>query len=155
MATPQQALVKLKHYCAYQERCHREVKKKLSQLGVWGFDAEEIIATLIQEDFLNEEHYAQSFARGKFKMNKWGKNKIRYALKRNQVSPYCIQKAMREIEEEEYILTLRTLAQKKYRTLKKEQYLRRKYKVKDHLIRKGYEPELVKKVLQEITESND
>ena len=60
-----------------------------------------------------------------------------------------------EIEEEEYILTLRTLAQKKYRTLKKEQYLRRKYKVKDHLIRKGYEPELVKKVLQEITESND
>ncbi len=151
MATPKEALEKLKHYCAYQDRCHKEVEQKLFDLKVWGEDADNIIFTLIQENFLNEERYARSFVRGKFKMKKWGRNKIRYALKRNQISDYCIKKGLREIEEDDYLKTLKELAEKKYDSLKREQYLRRKYKVKQHLARKGYEYELINRVLEEIT----
>lgn len=154
MATPDEALEKLKHYCAYQERSHKEALKKLHELKVWGYDAEAIISTLIQEDYLNEERYACSFARGKFRMKQWGRNKIRFALKANQISAYCIKKAMQEIDEEEYLATLTSLAEKKYFHLKREQYLRRKYKTRQHLIRKGYEPGLVNQVLENLTGEN-
>lgn len=148
--TPSQALEKLKHYCAYQDRCHAEVKQKLKQLGVWGNDADEIIATLITENYLNEERYACSFARGKFRMKQWGRKKIVSALKSKNISAYCIKKAMKEIEEDEYKQTLKHLAKQKYLSLKNEQYLRRKYKTLQYLINKGYEPDLVWEALKEI-----
>ncbi len=151
MATPEQALEKLKYYCAYQERSHKEVLKKLHELKVWGADADNILADLIQEDYLNEERYACSFARGKFRMKQWGRIKIKLALKGQQVSPYCIKKAMQEIDEEAYLETLSSLAEKKYNSLKNEQHLRRKYKTRQHLIRKGYEPELVATAVKKIT----
>src|SRR5699024_3142646 len=143
------------HYCAYQERCHKEVEQKLHQLKVWGEDADEIISNLIQENFLNEERYAQAFARGKFRMKKWGKNKIRYALKRNQISDYCIKKAMKEIDEDDYLKTLTSLAQKKYDSLKKDSFFRRKQKTRAHLIRKGYEYPLITEALENIIQTNN
>ena len=91
---------KLKQYCAYQERSHHEVKSRLYDLGVWKKDHDEIIAALIEENYLNEERFAIAFAGGKFRMKQWGRVKIRYELKQRQVSEYCIKKAMKQIDEE-------------------------------------------------------
>jgi regulatory protein len=142
--TKEQALQKLKHYCAYQERCHSEVKEKLFSLGIWKKDHDEIIATLIEENYLNEERFAIAFANGKFRIKQWGKVKIKYELKQKQVSEYSIKKALKQIDEGEYIATFKKLAKEKYASLKAEQYLIRKKKTMDYLIGKGYEMELVR-----------
>ena len=147
--TKEQALQKLKHYCGYRERCHCEVKEKLYQLGIWKKDHDEMIAALIEENYLNEERFAIAFAGGKFRVNQWGRIKIKQALKQKQVSEYCIKRAMKEIEDHTYIKTLEKLAIKKYASLKKDQYLIRKKKTMDYLIRKGYEVELVKRVMEQ------
>ena len=138
---------KLKQYCAYQERSHHDVKSRLYDLGVWKKDHDEIIAALIEENYLNEERFAIAFAGGKFRMKQWGRVKIRYELKQRQVSEYCIKKALKQIDEEEYGQTLRKLAEDKYAALKGEQYLVRRKKTQDYLLQKGYEPELIKEAL--------
>lgn len=144
--TKEQALQKLKHYCAYQERCHSEVKEKLYSLGVWKKDHDELIATLIEENYLNEERFATTFAGGKWRMKQWGRVKIKYELRQKQVSDYCIKKALKQIDEEEYLRLLKELASDKYAALKNEQYLVRKKKTMDYLINRGFELELVKGV---------
>ncbi|MFN8291897.1 MAG: regulatory protein RecX [Chitinophagaceae bacterium] len=141
--TKEQALQKLRHYCAYQERCHQEVKEKLYALGVWKRDHDEILAALIEENYLNEERFAIAFAGGKWRVKQWGRVKIKYELKQKQVSEYCIKKAMKEIEEEEYLATLHKLAEAKYASLKQEQYLVRKKKTIGYLVQKGFELPLV------------
>jgi len=146
--TKEQALQKLKHYCAYQERCHSEVKEKLYNLGVWKKDHDEIIASLIEENYLNEERFAIAFAGGKFRVKQWGRVKIKYELKQKQVSEYSIKKAMKQIGEEEYLALLHKLTEEKYAALKKEQYLIRKKKTMDYLMAKGFEPELVRSVIE-------
>lgn len=147
--TKEQALQKLKQYCAYQERSHHEVKSKLYDLGVWKKDHDEIMAALIEENYLNEERFAIAFAGGKFRMKQWGRVKIRYELKQRHVSDYCIKKAMKQIDEQEYAVTLRKLAEDKYAALKGEQYLVRRKKTHDYLLQKGYEPELIREALSD------
>lgn len=146
--TKEQALQKLKHYCAYQERCHSEVKDKLYSLGVWKKDHDEIIAALIEENYLNEERFAMAFAGGKWRIKQWGRVKIKYELRQKQVSDYCIKKALKQIDEEEYLRVLKELASDKYAALKKEQYLVRKKKTMNYLINKGFEMELVRAVAE-------
>lgn len=146
--TKEQALQKLKHYCAYQERCHSEVKEKLYNLGAWKKDHDEIIATLIEENYLNEERFAVAFAGGKFRIKQWGRVRIKYELKQKQVSEYSIKKAMKQIDEEEYLSLLNKLAKEKYAALKNEQYLIRKKKTMDYLAAKGFEADLVRKVME-------
>jgi len=141
--TKEQALQKLKHYSGYQERCHREVKEKLYNLGVNRKDHDEIIAALIEEGYLNEERFAIAFAGGKFRLKQWGRVKIKYELKQKQVSDYCIKKALKEIDEDEYREVLNKLATEKYELLKEEQYMIRKKKTTDYLIQKGYEHEQI------------
>lgn len=145
--TKEQALQKLKHYCAYQERCHSEVKEKLYNLGAWKKDHDEIIATLIEENYLNEERFAVAFAGGRFRVKQWGRVKIKYELKQKQVSEYCIKKSLKQIDEEEYIKVLNKLAKEKYTSLKSEQYLIRKKKTMDYLITKGFEMDLIRRVV--------
>ncbi len=149
--TTEQALQKLRHYCAYQERSHSEVKDKLYQLGVWKKDHDEIIASLIEDNYLNEERFAIAFAGGKFRMKQWGRVKIKYELKQKQVSDYSIKKAMKQIDESDYYKLLEKLAEDKYASLKGEQYLIRKKKTQDYLMQKGFEPELITRVVNEIT----
>src|SRR5215213_5948016 len=112
--TKEQALQKVRQYCAYQERSHTEVKQKLWDLGIHPTMHEEIISTLIEEDYLNEERFAKAFAGGKFRMKDWGRKKIYYALKERKVSEYNIKNAMKSIDEEAYQKTLWDLAEKKY-----------------------------------------
>lgn len=141
--TKEQALQKLRQYCAYQERSHSEVKQKLWDLGVWRSEHDEILSSLIEDDYLNEERFAKAFAGGKFRMKDWGRKKIYFGLKEKGVSDYVIKRAMKEIEDDAYRKTLQDLAEKKYESLKGEQYLIRKKKTMDYLLQKGYEPELV------------
>jgi regulatory protein len=151
--TKEQALQKLRHYCGYQERSHYEVEQKLWELRVNKSYHDEIISTLIQEDYLNEERFATHFAGGKFRMNEWGKKKISYALKEKRVSDYCIQKGLNAINEDDYKRTLKELATKKYDSLKTDQYLVRKKKTIDYLLQKGFEFELVSSVVNELIRS--
>ncbi len=148
--TPEQALQKLKQYCAYQERCHAEVVDKLYQLGVWKKEHDAIIATLIEENYLNEERFALAYAGGKYRMKQWGRVKIKYELKQKQVSNYSINKALKQFDEEEYRQTLQKLANDKYALLKGEQYLVRKKKTMDYLIQRGYETDLITAAVNDI-----
>src|ERR1700744_5902304 len=118
--TKEQALPKARQYCAYQERCHSEVKEKLYSLGLYKKEVEELLASLIEENFLNEERFAIVFAGGRFRIKHWGKVKIRHELKQKQVSEYCIKKALQEINTEDYRQTLYKLAEGKSKLLKKE-----------------------------------
>jgi regulatory protein len=145
--TKEEALQKLRQYCAYQERSHYEVQQKLWDLGIAKPSHGDIISTLIEEDYLNEERFAVQFAGGKFRMMEWGRKKIQYALKEKRVSDYSIKKALKEIDEEDYQKTLREVATKKWESLKGEDHLSRKKKTTDYLMQKGFEFELVKAVV--------
>lgn len=147
--TPQQALPKIKQYCAYQERCHSETRNKLYSFGLNKTEVEEIISSLITSNYLNEERFAIHFSGGKFRMKQWGKRKIMQALKTKQVSDYCIKKALKEIDEKEYKKTFYKLADKKILSLKKEKniFIKRK-KLQDYLILKGYEFDLIGEMVQ-------
>jgi regulatory protein len=146
------ALQKLKHYCTYQERSHYEVIQKLWELAVRKSDHDEIIATLIDEDYLNEERFAIQYAGGKFRMKQWGKKKIQYGLREKKVSDYSIKKALASINEEDYFNVLNKLAEEKYNSLKGSQYLERKKKTIDYLLQKGYDYDHVNKALSYLTE---
>lgn len=150
--TTEQALQKLRQYCSYQERSHYEVKQKLWELGIRKSDHDEIIASLIEGDYLNEERFAVQFAGGKFRMKEWGRKKIYYALKEKQVSDYCINNAIKSIDDDAYEKTLYHLAEKKYASLKGEQYLVRRKKTTDYLLQKGFEPDLINKALAGLLE---
>lgn len=143
----EQALVQIKQFCVYRERCHSEVKDKLYSLGLYKKDVELLMAQLVEENYLNEERFAKQYAGGKFRMNKWGRVKIKYALKQKYVSDYCIKKALKEITEIDYYKTLTKLAEQKLKTLKNEKNIfTRKKKLQDYLLQKGYESELVRNV---------
>jgi len=146
--TPQQALQKLKHYCAYQERCHSEVKEKLYNYGLHTTDVEQIISTLIEENYLDEERFAIHFAGGKFRMKKWGRIKIRYELKQRRVSDYCIKKAIQSIDEDQYEAAIDKLVEEKMKDAKKykQPYLKMRFII-SVLNQKGYEPDLVRPVV--------
>jgi regulatory protein len=144
--TKEQALQKLRHYCGYQERCHSEVKEKLWQLKVNRREHDEIIASLIEEGYLNEERFAILFAGGKYRVKQWGRVKIKYELKQRMVSEYSIKKALKQIDEKDYIKTLNKLAEKKYASLKEDQWMVRKKKTIDYLLQRGFEMELIKKI---------
>jgi regulatory protein len=139
-----QALQKAKHFCAYQERSHQEVKEKLYGFGLSKNDVEELLSVLIEENYLNEERFAIAFAGGKFRMKQWGRVKIKYELQQKRVSAYCIKKALAQIDEADYEKCLQKLANAKLATLKSEKNIfSKKSKLQSYLMQKGYESGLV------------
>jgi regulatory protein len=148
--TKEQALQKAKYYCAYQDRCHSEVKEKLYSLGLYKKDVEELLSNLIEENYLNEERFAIQFAGGKFRIKQWGKVKIKYELRKKQVSDYCIKKALASINENEYQKTIQKLFSAKLKTLKSEKNIFiKKKKLQDHLLQKGFESTLINKIIND------
>lgn len=146
--TAEEALQKLKHYCAYQERCHQEVRDKLYSLGLHAKDVDALIAQLIEENYLSEERFAIQYAGGKFRLKQWGRIKIKYALKQKQISEYIIRKALTQIDPDEYMQTLHKLGEAKWKTLSSEKnMLNRKRKMQSYLLQKGYESDLTKEVI--------
>ena len=147
--TREQALQKAKHYCGYQERCHKEVKEKLYELGLHKLEVETTISQLIEENYLNEERFATQYAGGKFRMKNWGRVKIKYELKQKQVSEYCIKKGLKAIDEDDYIKALEKLAAAKWESLSGEKNKFSKLrKTQDYLMQKGYEQDLIRETLQ-------
>jgi len=138
-----QALKKAQHYCAYQERSHAELKTKLYSYGLFTAEVNEILALLIQDNFLNEQRFAEAFVSGKFKIKHWGRTKIIAHLKQKGVSDYCIKKGLCEIDEELYQQTLTKLMAKKLASSTNPTDFSTKQKVANYLIMKGYEYSLV------------
>jgi regulatory protein len=144
-----EAFQKAKYYCAYQERCHREVRDKLYSFELHRNEVEQLLTQLIEENFLNEERFALAYAGGKFRIKHWGKEKIKYALKQKHVSDYCIRKALTSISTTDYNRTFNSIADKKLATLKSEKNIFiKKKKIKDHLQRKGFEIKLINDYLK-------
>jgi regulatory protein len=145
------AFRKIKHYCAYQERAHAEVKQKLYGFGLYKNELELLISQLIEENYLNEERFAIAFAGGKFRIKHWGKTKIKYELSQKQVSAYCIKKALASISLDDYEKTLSKLATEKLKTLKTEKNIFvKKSKLQNYLVGKGYEFDVVGRVVSGI-----
>lgn len=146
----EQAFQKIKHYCAYQERSHKEVKDKLYAYGLRTVIVNEILGSLIEENYLNEERFAKQFAGGKFRLKQWGKLKIAYELKLKQVSSYNIKVALDGIDDEDYIKTLRKLATTKWQSLKADTTFLKQSKTIAYLLQKGYEKNLVSEAVKSI-----
>jgi regulatory protein len=146
----EQAFQKIKQFCAYQERCHQEVKEKLYGFGLYKEEVEGLIARLIEENYLDEERFAIQFAGGKYRMKHWGKKKIEYELRQRQVSPYCIRKALAQITEDDYLATLEKLARAKYDSVKEPNPFSTRVKVTAYLLQKGFEPDAIREMLENI-----
>ncbi len=138
-----EAKVKAANYCAYQERTQQQVRDKLYSLGLHQSDVEEILTSLIVDNFVNEERFARTFSTGKFRIKKWGKLKIKFHLERLNLSDYCIKKGLEEIDEEEYKETLNALIARKQGSVSAENIYLLNKKIAGYLINKGFEPELV------------
>lgn len=141
--TVKEARLKLMQFCAYRDRSHKEVEEKLRELRMIPEACEQIIIELMREDFLNEERFARSFVRGKFRIKKWGRYKIKQELKMREISNPVIALALTEIGQPDYLETLNALAEKKLATIKEKENWKRRKKLSDYLLQKGYESDLV------------
>ena len=145
-----EAQKKMEHYCAYQERCHKEVVKKLQELGMIPISVDTIVSKLVEDNYLNETRFAQSYARGKFRIKKWGKIRIRRELKARDLSDYNIKKGLEEIPDLDYNTTFWSLFEKR----KKEVYENipsvQKKKIISYLVYRGWELEKIYEAMQEI-----
>ena len=148
--TKEQAVEKIKNFCAWQERCHNDVRSKLYSFGLKKTEVEEVIGHLIEHGFLNEERFAKQYAGGKFRIKHWGRKKIQYELQQKGVSAYCIKVGLKEIDEEMYVTVLRKLAFAKWKTLAGQNKLVRQSKTYAYLLQKGYENVLINRVIKEI-----
>lgn len=145
-----EATRKLESYCAYQERCHKEVIEKLKGMRMIPEAIDQITTHLIQENYLNEERFAKSFARGKFVIKKWGKNRIVNELKLRQISKFNIKSALTEINEQDYHKTLDELAKKRLTQIHESNIQKKKKKLADYLLYRGWESNLVYEKLKEL-----
>ncbi len=134
---------KLEQYCVYQDRCHKEVIAKLKEMHMIPLVIDDIISHLIEHNFLNEERFAKSFARGKFNIKHWGRNKIIRELKFRQISSYNIKTALQEFTEEEYYTKLDVITLKKLESIKEPNKYKKRKKLADYLLYRGWESHLV------------
>jgi len=150
--TIKEALQKLEHFCAYQERCHDEVVAKLYSLKMTGDEIDSIVVQLIEGNFLNETRFACSFARGKHRIKHWGKIRITNELKARNISTTNITLALKEISAEEYYETFENLAERCWNNISETNILKKRKKFCDYLLRRGYESNLVYEKAKELDE---
>ncbi len=141
-------LNKARKYCAYQERSQQELRDKLYELGLHKKEVEQTIAQMVEENFLNEERFAIAYAGGKFRVKHWGRIKIKLALKQKKVSPYCITKALKEINERDYKKCLEKIIADCGKRILEKNPLKKNYKIAQYAIGRGFEPELVWEILK-------
>lgn len=134
---------KMETFCAYQERCHAEVVSKMRNLGLKSSEIDQIVVHLIAQNFLNEERFAQAFARGKHRIKNWGISRIVNELKARNISSYNINAALKEIDADDYQTAFQTLAEKHWENLTEKNVLKKRKKCCDFLLRKGYDADEV------------
>lgn len=147
--TVEEAKRKLESYCAYQERCHKEVKTKLKAMRMIPEAIDVIVVHLITHNFLNEERFAKAFVRGKFNIKKWGKNRLVRELKQREISNYSIDEALKEIDLDDYYQALDELTVKRIHQVKEKDKYKKKKKVADYLLYRGWESHLIYEKLNE------
>jgi regulatory protein len=145
---PKVALAKAENYCAYQERSQQEVRDKLYEWGLWPDAVEQVISELIQGNFLNEERFAKAYAKGKFSQKAWGRVKIKQGLKLKRVPDVLIKKALLNIDADDYFAALTKLLEKKASTVSEKNELKRRYKLQQYAMGRGFEADLVAEVLK-------
>lgn len=138
-----EALIKLQNYCSYQERSHQEVRQKLIGMRMIPEAMDQIIINLLENNFLNEERFAKTFVSGKFRIKKWGRIRLTSELRKKDVSKYNINKALSDINEIDYIETFNALAEKKLPYIKETNKLKKKKKLINYLLYRGWESHLV------------
>lgn len=141
--TVDEAQAKMENYCAYQERCHQEVEQKLREIKLIPEAVEKIMLHLFQHDYINETRFAKAYARGKFSIKKWGRNRIVNELKKRKISSYNINKALLEIPDDDYQKSFDELAQKRFYQIKETNKYNKRKKLADYLLYRGWESELV------------
>jgi regulatory protein len=141
--TVKEATERIQSYCAIQDRCQWEVEKKMKEWGISDEIIENILTDLILDKFVNEERFSESFCRGKFRIKRWGKVKIKNELKIKKISNNCIDKGLLQIEKKEYVKVLKDLYLKKRDSLKDTNQFIRKGKIAKHLQQKGFESKLI------------
>lgn len=147
--TLNEAQKKLEHYCAYQERCHKEVRSKLWEMNMIPEAIDVIMVHLIEHNFLNEERFAKAYVSGKFRIKKWGKNRIIRELKFREISKYSMDVALKEIDLDDYYKTLDELILKRIAQVKETDRYKKRKKVADYLLYRGWESHLVYEKLNE------
>jgi len=145
-----EAFSRILKYCAYQERSHSEVKTKLFSFGLHTNEVDELLSRLITEGFVNEERFAKAFAGGKFRMQKWGRVKIENELNAHGLSGNCIKRGMKEIPDDDYQKTLHELLKKKNKLVSESDPFKKRNKLAQFAIGRGFEPELVWRMVKEI-----
>lgn len=140
----------LEKYCVYQERCHKEIEKKLFTYQLVPEAKEDVLLHLLEHDFLNEERFAKSFARGKFRIKKWGRDRIIRELKMRDISAYNIKTALKEIDEEDYLEMFNELAEKRFLQITEKDIYKKRKKIADYLLYRGWESNLVYEKIQEL-----
>lgn len=143
-----EAKEKIEAWCAYQDRCHFDVERKLITFGLDQEDRAVLTSHLIEYGFLDEQRFADAFVSGKVRIKRWGRIKIKQHLKQKCISDQCISEAMNKIDDEEYRSNLALLLSKKWLTTKGSEYIR-KQKVAQFLYGKGYESELIQEQLRD------
>lgn len=143
----QQAKIKAESYCAYQERSQYEIRNKLYEWGLYQKDVEEIICELIESNFLNEERFALAYTLGKFRIKGWGKIKIKQALKLKRISDQLIKKSLQAINDEDYLLMLKRILEKKARTITETDPFKHRYLLSRYASGKGFELDLISDLL--------
>jgi len=147
---PAQIVEKISRYCAYQERCSREVEQKLREWEVPAAKAEAIMKYLSEGGFLDDARFARTFAGSKFRLNKWGRLKIRFELKSRNIPDNIIAEAFKVIHEEDYLQTIRELILKKHQEIKAGKSLNIRQKIITFVNGKGYEFDLIAEALKEL-----
>jgi regulatory protein len=143
---------KLEHYCVYQDRCHQEVETKMKEYLLIPEAKNLIFLHLMQHDFLNEERFAKSFARGKFRIKNWGKQRIIRELKFKKISAYNIKTGLKEINNDEYLENIYKITKNRNELIKETNLFKKKKKLISFLMRKGYESDLIYKTVNEIAD---
>ncbi|MFI5218173.1 MAG: regulatory protein RecX [Bacteroidia bacterium] len=143
MTSDNKIINKVRKYCTYQERSQQELRDKLYNWGLHKADVEKTIAQMVEEGFMSEERFAMAFAGGKFRIKNWGRIKIKLALKQKKVSDYCIRKALNEIDNKDYRKTLEKLISSYSKKISEKNTLKKNYKIAQHAIGKGFEPDIV------------
>ena len=141
---------KLENFCSYQERCHKEVEEKLREYGMIQSASQEIIAQLIQKDYLNETRFAKNFARGKFRIKNWGRNRISRELKSRNITDYNIKMGMQEFTDIEYEETFYNLIEKRKKSVEHLPIDQQKKKIFSYLSYRGWEHEKIYDALSQL-----
>lgn len=147
-----EALQKIEYYCSYQERCHEEVVTKLRSMKMDSEEIDEIMVRLISDNFLNEERFATSFARGKHRIKHWGKIRIINELRFKKISQTLITIALKEITPEEYDATFQALAERHWESIRETNAVKKRKKFCDYMLRKGFESNLIYNKVKDLEE---